>query len=86
MIKMNMIKIRDTNKQLKDENNSIERRYRSIICYTFLCSNPATHLLVKGGCPNYFEYFICRKCVKFYYGLSSFDWDNLNIVDVYKLM
>ena len=86
MIKMNMIKIRDTNKQLKDENNSIERRYRSVICYTFLCSNPATHLLVKGGCPNYFEYFICKKCEKFYYGLSSFDWDNLNIVDVYKLM
>ena len=83
---MNMIKLRDTNKQLNDANNSIERRYRSVICHTFLCSNPATHLLVNGGCPNYFEYFICKKCAKFYYGLSSFDWDNLNIVDVYKLM
>ena len=79
---MNMIKIRDKNKQLKDENNSIERRYRSVICYAFLCSNPATHLLVKGGCLNYFEHFICKKCAKFYYGLSSFNWDNLNIVDV----
>ena len=86
MNKMNMRKIRDITKELKDENDLIERRYRSITCCTFLCSNPATHLLVKGGCPNYFEYLICRKCVKFYYGLSSFDWDNLNIVDVYKLM
>ena len=61
MNKMNMRKIRDTTKELKDENDLIERRYRSITCCTFLCSNPATHLLVKGGCPNYFEYFICRK-------------------------
>ena len=32
MVKMNMRKIKDTTEQLKDENNSIEKRHRSIIC------------------------------------------------------
>ena len=29
---MNMRKIEDTTKQLEDENNSIEMRYKAIIC------------------------------------------------------
>ena len=32
MNKMNMRKIKDSNEQLKDENNSKEKRHRSIIC------------------------------------------------------
>ena len=64
MNKMNMRKIRDTTKELKDENDLIERRYRSITCCTFSCSNPATHLLVTGlGCyPNYHESLLCNMC------------------------
>ena len=41
MVKMNMRKIKNTTEQLKYENNSIEKRYRSIICCN--CSIPATH-------------------------------------------
>ena len=49
MVKMNIRKIKDATEQLKDENNSIEKQHRSIICCN--CSNPATHLLVTGlGC------------------------------------
>ena len=49
MNKMNMRKIEDVTEQLKDENNSIEKRHRSIICCN--CSIPATHKLVTGlGC------------------------------------
>ena len=60
---MNMGKIEDTTKQLKDKNNSIERQYRSIICFN--CSIPATHKLVTGlGCyPNYHESPICNMCL-----------------------
>ena len=32
MVKMNMRKIEDRTKQLEDENNSIEMRYRATIC------------------------------------------------------
>ena len=88
MVKMNMRKIKDATEQLKDENNSIEKRYRSITCCTFLCSNPATHLLVTGlGCyPNYHESFICNMCSDWIKKLSDYEWDFNGIIGVYKLM
>ena len=86
MIKMNMIKIRVMNKQLKDENNSIERRYKSVICCN--CSIPATHKLVTGlGCyPNYHESLLCNMCSDSIQKLSDYEWDVHGIIDVYKLM
>ena len=41
MVKMNMEKIEDTTKQLKDENDLIKRQYRSVTCCTY--SIPAMH-------------------------------------------
>ena len=86
MNKMNMRKIRDTTKKLKDENDLIERRYRSIICCK--CSNPATHLLVTGlGCyPNYHESLICNMCSAWIKKLSDYECDFNGIIGVYKLM
>ena len=86
MNKMNMRKIRDTTKKLKDENDLIERRYRSIICCK--CSNPATHLLVTGlsRYPYYHENFICNMCSAWIKKLSDYEWDFNGIIGVYKLM
>ena len=86
MNKMNMRKIRDTTKELKDENDLIERQYRSTIC--FKCSNPATHLLVRrfDFDPNYHESFICNMCSDRIKKLSDYEWDLNKIVGVYKLM
>ena len=86
MVKINMRKIKDTTEQLKDENNSIEKRYRSIICC--YCSNPATHKLVTGlGCyPNYHESLLCNMCSDRIKKLSDYQWDVHRIIGVYKLM
>ena len=86
MVKMNMRKIRDTTKELKDKNDLIERRYRSIICC--YCSNPATHKLVPGlGCyPNYHESLLCNKCSDSIKKLNIYEWDIHRIIGVYKLM
>ena len=86
MNKMNMRKIREKTKELKDKNDSIERRYRSIICCK--CSKPATHLLVTGlGCyPNYYESLICNMCSAWIKKLSDYEWDFNGIIGVYKLM
>ena len=83
-----MRKIRDATEQLKDENNSIEKRHRSITCCTFLCSNPATHKLVTGlGCyPNYHESLLCNMCSDSIQKLSDYEWDVNGIIGVYKLM
>ena len=88
MNKMNMRKIRDTTKELKDENDLIEWRYRSITCWNFLCSNPATHNLVTGlGCyPNYHESLLCNICSSRIKKLSDYEWDANGIIGVYKLM
>ena len=81
-----MRKIRDTTKELKDENDLIERRYRSIICCK--CSKPATHKLVTGlGCyPNYHESLLCNMCSSRIKKLSDYEWDASGIIGVYKLM
>ena len=86
MNKMNMRKIIDTTKKLKDENDLIERRYRSIICCK--CSKPATHLLVTGlGCyPNYHESLICNMCWDSIQKLSDYEWDVHGFIGVNKLM
>ena len=86
MNKINMRKIRDTTKKLKDDNDLIERRYRSIICCK--CSNPATHLLVTGlGCyPNYHESLICNMRSDWIKILSDYEWDVHGIIGVCKLM
>ena len=86
MNKLNMRKIKDTTKKLKDENDLIERRYRSIICCK--CSKPATHILVTGlGCyPNYHESLICNMCSDSIQKLSDYEWDVHGIIGVYKLM
>ena len=83
---MNMRKIRDTTKELKDENNSIEKRHRSIICCN--CSIPTTHKLVTGlGCyPNYHESFLCNMCSDSIQKLSDYEWDANGIIGVCKLM
>ena len=62
MVKMNMKKIKDMTKQLDDENNSIERGYRSVICC--FCSIPATRVQVAGlGCyPDYCKNPVCNMC------------------------
>ena len=81
-----MEKIKDTTKQIKDKNNSIEKRCRSIICR--ICSNPATHKLVTGlgRYPNYFESPICNMCSDSIQKLSDYEWDDLRIIGVYELM
>ena len=86
MNKMNMRKIRDTTKELKDENDLIERRYRSIICCN--CSIPATHKLVTGlgFYPNYHESLLCNMCSDSIQKLSDYEWDVHRIIGVYKLM
>ena len=86
MVKINMRKIKDTTEQLKDENNSIEKRYRSIICCN--CSNPATHKLVTGlgRYPNYHESLLCNMCSDSIQKLSAYEWDVHRIIGVYKLM
>ena len=86
MVKINMRKIEDTTEQLKDENNSIERRYRPIICCNR--SNPAAHKLVTGlGCyPNYHESLLCNMCSDRIKKLSDYQWDVHRIIGVYKLM
>ena len=83
---MNMGKIEDTTKQLKDENDSIKRQYRSVICC--ICLIPATHKLVTGlGCyPNYFENFLCNMCSDSIQKLSDYVWDDHGIIGVYNLM
>ena len=86
MVKMNMKKIKDTTKRLKDENNSIERRYRSTIrCF---CSIPATQKVVTGlDCyPNYRESLVCNMCSDWIQKLSDYEWDYHGIIGVYKLM
>ena len=86
MNKLNMRKIRDTTKELKDENDLIESRHRSIICCN--CSIPATQKLVTGlGCyPNYHESLICNMCSDSIQKLSDYEWDVHGIIGVYKLM
>ena len=86
MVKINMRKIKDTTEQLKDENYSIERQYRSIICCN--CSIPATHKLVTGlgRYPNYHESLLCNMCSDSIQKLSDYEWDVHRIIDVYKLM
>ena len=85
MVKMNMRKIKDATEKLKYENNSIERRYRSIICSN--CSNPATHLVTGLGCyPNYHERLLCNMCSDWIKKLSDYEWDFNGIIGVYKLM
>ena len=86
MVKMNMRKIREKTKELKAENDLIERQHRSIICCK--CSNPATHKLVTGlGCyPNYHESLICNTCSDSIQKLNDYEWDVHGIIGVYKLM
>ena len=85
MIKMNMRKIEDTTKQLKDESDLIEKRHRSIICCN--CSIPATHILVTGlgRYPNYHGSFLCNVCSDRIQKLSDYQWDVRGIIGVYKL-
>ena len=83
-----MRKIRDTTNELKDENDLIEMRYRFVICSTFMCSNPATHLLVTGlGCyPNYHKSLLCNMCSDSIKKQSDYEWDYHGIIGVYKFM
>ena len=86
MVKMNMGKIEDTTKQLKDESDLIKRRYRSVICG--ICSIPARHKLVTGlGCYlNYFESLLCNMCSDWIQKLSDYEWDDHGIIGVGKLI
>ena len=86
MVKINMRKIKDATEQLKDENDLIEKRHRSIICCK--CSNTATYLLVRrfDVYPNYHGSFICNMCSDWIKILSDYEWDLNGIIGVYKLM
>ena len=87
-----MRKIEDTTKQLKDENNSIEKRYRTTICNDYGLK-PATYFTVKGlpfakvnSDHTYTDSYVCISCKNRYYGLSAFGLEPQGIVEVYKLM
>ena len=49
--------------------------------------NDITHLLIKGigQFPNYIEKLICIKCYEWFDSLSPYEWDERDIVDIYKL-
>ena len=49
--------------------------------------NDITHLLVKGigQFPNYIKKLICNKCNEWINSLSSYELDELDIVDTYEL-
>ena len=68
-----------------DEDDSIERRYRSVICCN--CSIPTTHKLVTGlGCyPNYHESPVCNMCSDLIQKLNNYELDYHGIIGVYKL-
>ena len=87
MVKMNMRKIEDTTKQLKDENESIEKRYESTI-FNDCGLKPVTYFIVKGlGCYlDYTDSYVCISCKSKYDGLSAFGLEPQGIVEVYKLM
>ena len=86
MVKMNIKKIKDTTKQLKCDNYSIDKRYRSVICC--FCSIPATHVLVTGlDCyPEFCEDLICNVCADSIQKLSNYEWDDQGIIGLYELM
>ena len=84
MNKMNMIKIRDTTKELNNENKFLEWVYMSTICSK--CKNPATYILVRGFADKYHEDRLCNTCSNYIKKLSDFEWDLNEIVGVYKLM
>ena len=47
MVKMNTRKMEDTNKQLKDENELIDERYKATAC-CYHRDGPSSHILVTG--------------------------------------
>ena len=88
-----MVKVNFEDKQLNDENESTEKRYKSLTMYeSTICNEckerPSTHIKVTGlgCCPNYFEKVICNVCAKWYDGLTAYQWDDRGIVGVYELM
>ena len=83
---MNMRKIEDMTKQLKDENESIEKQYEFTICND--CGlKPATYFIVKGlGCyPDYTDSYVCISYKNKYDRLSTFGLEPQGIIEVYKL-
>ena len=84
-----MVKVNFEDKQLNDENESIEMRYRTTICND--CGlKPATYFIVKRlGCyPNYdyTDSYVCISCKNRYDGLSPFGLESQGIIEAYKLM
>ena len=84
MIKINMRKIRNTTKELNDDNYLIELRYRSIVCCTYMCTLPATYKLVTDRFPNYHESFLCNKCSNSIKKLNIYQWRG--IIGLYRLI
>ena len=87
MVKVNMIKIEDTTKQLKDENELIDERYRATTC-CYHRDRPSSHILVtgQGNYPNYNEFFICKWCADWFDEQDCYEWDVQGIIGVYELM
>ena len=84
-----MVKVNFEDKQLNDENESIEKRYKSKICND--CGlKPPTYFMVKGlGCysdSTYTDSHICILSRNRYDGLSAFGLEPQGIVEVYRLM
>ena len=82
-----MVKVNFEDKQLNDENESIEKQYESKICND--CGwKPATYFIVNGlGCyPDYTYGYVCISFKNRYDGLSAFGLEPQGIVEVYKLM
>ena len=81
MIKMNIGKIRDTTKPLKDEKELIDERYRATTC-CYHRDRPMTHYIISGigEYPNYGKCYICKSCADFFDSLSDYEWDRQSIV------
>ena len=81
-----MVKVNFEDKQLNDENELIEKRYRTTTCND--CgSKSATYFIVKGlGChPDYIYSYVCISCKNKYDRLSAFGLEPQGIVEVYNL-
>ena len=76
-------------KQLKDENELIDERYKvTTCCYHRDRDRPSSHILVtgQGNYPNYNEFFICKSCMDWFDEQDCYEWDARGIVDIYQLM
>ena len=81
-----MVKVNFEDKQLNDENESIEKRYESTICNDCRLK-PATYFIVKG-LGRYSDYtysYVCISSKNKYDKLSTFGLEPQGITEVHNL-